>query len=94
LQHTSIAALGNASFQDFYASLVGVVGAQSKAAGWNLAAQESVMAQLANRRDAVSGVSLDEEVANMIKFQRAYEAAARLITTADAMMQILLDMKR
>jgi len=52
------------------------------------------MAQLANRRDAVSGVSLDEEVANMIKFQRAYEAAARLITTADAMMQILLDMKR
>jgi flagellar hook-associated protein 1 FlgK len=94
LQNASVASLANTSFQDFYSSLVGVVGAESQAADWNLTAQESIVAQLSMQRESVSGVSLDEELANMIKFQRAYQAAAKLISTADEMMQTILDMKR
>jgi flagellar hook-associated protein 1 FlgK len=94
LQNAPQATLGNASYQEFYGSLVGVVGAQSRAAGWNLSAQGSIMTQLTRQRESVSGVSLDEEMTNVIKFQRAYEAAARLISTADEMMQTILDMKR
>jgi flagellar hook-associated protein 1 FlgK len=93
-QHTAVAALGNVTFQDFYSSLVGTVGALSQSAAWNLSAQESMITQLNQRRESVSGVSLDEEIANLIKFQRAYQAAAQLITTANEMMQTVLDMKR
>jgi flagellar hook-associated protein 1 FlgK len=51
-----------------------------------------MMAQLENQRESVSGVSLDEEMINLIKFQNAYTAAAKLITTADEMMQTVLQM--
>jgi flagellar hook-associated protein 1 FlgK len=51
-----------------------------------------MMVQLENQREAVSGVSLDEEMINLIKFQNAYAAAAKMITTADEMMQTVLQM--
>jgi flagellar hook-associated protein 1 FlgK len=54
--------------------------------------QSDMMAQLENQRESVSGVSLDEEMINLIKFQNAYAAAARLITTADEMMQTIMQM--
>ncbi len=46
--------------------------------------------QLSELRDSVSGVSLDEEMANLIKYQQAYTAAAKLITMSDEMLQTLL----
>jgi flagellar hook-associated protein 1 FlgK len=49
---------------------------------------------LLRQRDAVSGVSLDEEMTNLVKFQRAYEASARFITTIDDMLQTVINMKR
>jgi flagellar hook-associated protein 1 FlgK len=45
---------------------------------------------LENYRQQVSGVSLDEEMVNLVKFQHAYNAAAKLITTADEMMDEIL----
>jgi flagellar hook-associated protein 1 FlgK len=45
-------------------------------------------------RAAVSGVSSDEELINILKYQRGFEAASRLIVTADELLQTLLDMKR
>ena len=52
------------------------------------------MEQLENRRESVSGVSLDEEGANLIKFQRAFEAAAKLVQTADELLITVLNLKR
>ena len=49
---------------------------------------------LLGQRDAVSGVSIDEEMTDLIKFQRAFEASAKLITTVDEMLQTVLDLKR
>ena len=49
--------------------------------------------QYSQLRDSVSGVSLDEELTNLIKFQRAYQAAAQMISAADEMLQTLLTIK-
>jgi flagellar hook-associated protein 1 FlgK len=51
-----------------------------------------MMAQLENRRESISGVSLDEEMINLMKFQNAYTAAAKMISTADEMMQTVMQM--
>jgi len=48
--------------------------------------------QLENYRESISGVSIDEEMVNLVKYQNAYQAAAKLITTADEMMQSVLNM--
>ena len=45
-----------------------------------------------NYRESISGVSIDEEAVNLIKYQNAYQAAAKLITTADEMMETVLAM--
>jgi flagellar hook-associated protein 1 FlgK len=48
--------------------------------------------QLENYRESISGVSIDEEMVNLVRYQNAYQAAAKLITTADEMMQTVLNM--
>ena len=50
-----------------------------------------VLEQLENLRESVSGVSTDEELLKMLQYQRAYEAAARLISTADSMLDTLIN---
>ncbi|MBI1822271.1 MAG: flagellar hook-associated protein FlgK [Nitrospirae bacterium] len=94
LQNKSVAALGSATFQDFYGNFAGQIGTQAQSAQWNLSAQKGMMQQLSARRESFSGVSLDEEMTNLMQYQRAFQASARLITSADEMMQTLLDMKR
>lgn len=54
----------------------------------------AVLENATNRRSAISGVSLDEEMANLLETQKAYEAAAKIIQTVDEMMQTILDLKQ
>ena len=56
--------------------------------------QGDLVRQLGNIKESISGVSLDEEMANMIKYQQAYNAAAKLITKSDEMLQTLIGMVR
>jgi flagellar hook-associated protein 1 FlgK len=84
---------GNSStFEGYYNSLVSKVGGnlQTSAAHYNH--QSEMLVQLENRRESISGVSLDEEMINLVKFQTAYDAAAKLITTADELLQTVLNM--
>jgi flagellar hook-associated protein 1 FlgK len=77
---------------DTYSNLVlqvGNLGANAKA---NATASDLSVQQLTDQRSSVSGVSLDEESTNLIKYQRAYQAAARVVTTVDAMFTTLLAM--
>jgi flagellar hook-associated protein 1 FlgK len=83
---------GTQSYNDYYGSIVRDVGSEVLKSDAYYNHQSDMMVQLENQRESVSGVSLDEEMINLIKFQNAYTAAARLITTADEMMQTILQM--
>jgi flagellar hook-associated protein 1 FlgK len=81
-----------ATFNEFYSSLVGDVGRQVSQAALNSEHQEMVSLQLSIYREEVSGVSMDEEMVNMVQFQSAYSAAAKMVTTVDEMLQSLIAM--
>jgi flagellar hook-associated protein 1 FlgK len=53
-----------------------------------------VQAQLRSHQAEVAGVSLDEELMNLMKYQRAFEAASKVIVTTDSLMQTILAMKQ
>jgi flagellar hook-associated protein 1 len=76
---------------NFYAGLVGKIGTASAQASEMATNQQRVVDQLTTRVSEVSGVSLDEEATDMIKFQHAYQAAARVITTMDEMLNTLIN---
>ena len=56
--------------------------------------QKDIRTQLGKLRDQISGVSVDEETANLMQFQHAFEASARVISIADEMMKTVLELKR
>jgi len=92
LKETAIAGLDNFTFNDFYYSLVGAAGSIAKDSQLNLEYQKLVIKEIENNFEAVSGVSLDEEAANLVRFQQMYTASARLISLADEMMEILVNL--
>ena len=92
LQNTPMVALGTTTFDDYYNSIVNNVGTDVKEASSNHEHQLSMMNHLDDYRESVSGVSLDEEMVNMIKFQHAYDASAKMIQVADDMLDTLLRM--
>jgi flagellar hook-associated protein 1 FlgK len=83
---------GTATFDDYYNSLVSDVGSSAQEAAINFDHQSAMADQLDNYRESVSGVSLDEEMVNLVKFQHAYEAAAKLISTVDEMLETVISM--
>jgi flagellar hook-associated protein 1 len=77
---------------DAYASLVYQVGNDTSTASSNSTAIGASLLSLTNQQSAVSGVSIDEETTNLIKYQQAYEAAARIVSTVQALSTVTLDM--
>jgi flagellar hook-associated protein 1 FlgK len=92
LQHQLLMSGNTATFNDYYSSLVRDVGNEVLKSDSYYTIQSEMVAQLDNYRESISGVSLDEEMINLIKFQNAYAAAAKLVTTADELMQTVLQM--
>ncbi|MGD9240562.1 MAG: flagellar hook-associated protein FlgK [Desulfobacterales bacterium] len=92
LQHQLLMNGNTATFNDYYSSLVRDVGNEVLKSDSYYTHQSEMAAQLDNYRESISGVSLDEEMINLIKFQNAYAAAAKLVTTADELMQTVLQM--
>lgn len=91
------AALTNAlpsgqSISSGYASLVFQVGNAASNAGSQSTALGQNLLQLTNQRGSISGVSIDEETTNLIRFQTAYEAAARIVSTIQQLNTVTLDM--
>ena len=83
--------LGHLSFGDDYGRLVEEVGTQSGSARQNTQAAKSLMEQTQALRDSVSGVNLDEEAANMIKYEQIYNANSRMISVARDLFDTLLN---
>lgn len=77
---------------DYYSNLIDQVGNQVSNASSAQEAVGLVLQQLTNQQASVSGVSLDEEATNLIKYQQAYEASARVISTIDELNQAAMDM--
>ena len=92
LQHQLLMSGNTATFNEYYSSLVRDVGNEVLKSESYYTHQSDMVAQLDNYRESVSGVSLDEEMINLIKFQNAYAAAAKMISTADEMIQTVLQM--
>ncbi len=91
LQNTPTLAGGRATYEEAYGQMVADVGAKTRQSEINLAAQEVLLEQSLAARDSVSGVNLDEEAANLLSFQQAYQASAQVISAADTVFQSLLD---
>lgn len=99
----AIAALNNkaltingtsSTLSEFYSSLVGKVGINVQATDLKVAQTDSMIKQLNNVHDSTSGVSLDEELLALTKYQKAFEGAAKLITTGQDMIDTILGMIR
>lgn len=78
------------SLSDLWGDLVYRVGRDTKTATDEAASGAEVVSQVDALRDQVSGVSLDEEAANLLKFQRAYEANARFFSVIDRTLDLLM----
>ena len=94
LQYSQVMDNGTATMDDFYNSLVGQIGIETQRANSAVDAQKGIVEQIKNIRESISGVSLDEETTRMIEFQKAFDASARLVRTADEMMDTVLNLKR
>ena len=80
---------GSFTVDEYYNAVVSTLGIKSFSAQAILRQQEGVMLQLNSRRESISGVSIDEEMIKMIKFQQAYNASARMISMVDEMLDTL-----
>lgn len=87
----AIANLRGGTTDQLYQALVAKVGTESQAAVRAQATAQSLSDAVDNRRQSVAGVSLDEEMMNLMRFQRGYQASARTMTTMDEMLDTLVN---
>ena len=92
LENSLLLGNGTYTFNDYYNSLVSEIGMESQNASSMSSHQELMVEQMENQRSSVSGVSLDEEMVNLIKYQNAYVASTRLVSLIDELLQTLVEM--
>ncbi len=79
------------SFDDYFAQSVTNVGLKGEQAEINMFSQNAIMTDLRNLRDSISGVNIDEELADIMKFQHGYNAAARFVTVIDEILDTVIN---
>jgi flagellar hook-associated protein 1 FlgK len=92
LQSKSLTSLGGVSPTEFWRQSVQELAGSSAQAGTSAEAARMVREAIQAQRDAVSGVSIDEESINLLQFQRQYQAAARVISVVDELTQQLINL--
>jgi len=83
---------GKSTFSGYYSSLVGQIGQDAADAGRNVDHHTTLLNQLTNKREEISGVSIDEEMMTLIMYQTGYNAAAKIVTTTDEMLEVLMSL--
>jgi len=86
--------IGNDTFVSYYGKLASFVGVETARNSQSSQGLEDGLNQLQNLRDGVDGVSIEEEMINLLKYQRGFEASAKFLSTVDEMMSTLIDLKR
>lgn len=92
LSQSGISNLSGATFEGYYRGIVSTVGVDSKAAADSLTYDSNLLFELEKKREEISGVSLDEEAANLIRYQRAFEAGARIIKITDELLEMIINL--
>lgn len=80
-----------ATLDDFYRHTIGQLGVYGQEANRNMQNAETIVLTVENQRQSVSGVSIDDEMANLVKFQHAYNASARMITAVDEVLDKIIN---
>ncbi len=91
LEGLSIAGLGQSSIPQFYQGRIASLGARAQQERGTFDNQTSLLRHIEATRSSVSGVSLDEETANLIRFQRSFQASARVLTTMDELLDQVIN---
>jgi flagellar hook-associated protein 1 FlgK len=91
---TVLGSQATTSFQGAYAQLVSQIGNTARQTDVMATAQRNVIAQTVQAQQSVSGVNLDEEAANLLRYQQAYQASGKLIQIAGTLFQSVLDLER
>ena len=94
LGSSAIAGLNSVAFSEYYGNTVSRFGQDVALTTSQLNDQKTVERMLTKQRESIMGVSIDEEVANLVVYQRAFQASAKLLTTMDSLMQDVLNMTR
>lgn len=94
MRESSQTALGNKTFSEFFQQSITDLATQVAYFTQAMATEESVMQQIDSQRQAVSGVSIDDEMAALMQYQRSYQAAARALTVFDQVTEDLIGMLR
>ncbi|MBN4073762.1 flagellar hook-associated protein FlgK [bacterium AH-315-E07] len=81
---------GTSTIGNIYGGLIADIGTRTRESELNRDAQQILLQQSQARRDSVSGVNLDEEVADLLRFQQSFQASAQIISIADDLFQVLL----
>lgn len=91
IRNSNVMVGGNRTFDDYFADSVTNIGLKGEQAETNLLSQNAIMDDLRGMRDSISGVNIDEELAEIMKFQHGYNAAAKFITVWDGMLDTIIN---
>jgi flagellar hook-associated protein 1 FlgK len=92
---TSLSALNNQTFSESYDTTATALGSALSTLNSQLSDQQTIQTALQKQQSSVSGVSIDDEMTNLMQFQRAYEASAELVTTLNTMLgEVVNNMKQ
>ncbi|MDO9052457.1 MAG: flagellar hook-associated protein FlgK [Gallionella sp.] len=94
LQNRNLMINGTSSLQSAYSQLVGLIGSKSSELSVTSMAQDTMLNQTISAQQSVSGVNLDEEAANLMRYQKAYQAAAKAMEIANTMFDSVLSLVR
>lgn len=91
IRNTKVMIGSERTFDDYFAETITSVGLKGEQAQNQLATQNKIMGDLRDLRDSISGVNIDEELADIIKFQHGYNVAAKFITVQDELLDTLIN---
>jgi len=91
IRNTNVMIGKDRTFDDYFANSVTEVGLKGEQAEMNMLSQNAIMQDLRDLRESISGVNIDEELADIIKFQHGYNAAAKFVTVIDSLLDTVIN---
>jgi len=92
VRNQNIALLGGTTTQGYITNIVGKLGTQSTNLQDSYDVKSNILQQVAQKRESVTGVNLDEELTDLVRFQRSYEASAKIMTTISQTLTTIINM--